>query len=59
MDVLNDRFLNSSEVCKILKISKATLWNWRTSGKLPPTFAVGSTCRWSEKDLNNMANPKS
>lgn len=57
MDISNDRFLRPGEVCKILKISRATLWNWHKSGTLPATLVVGSTCRWSEKDLNNMANP--
>jgi|LakMenEpi03Aug12_release.lakeMendotaPanAssembly.Ray.scaffolds.fasta_scaffold102408_8 predicted DNA-binding transcriptional regulator AlpA len=54
MDILNDRFLKPSEVCKLLKISRATLWNWQKSGVLPPAFAIGSTCRYSEKDINQM-----
>jgi len=54
MDILNDKFFNSGEICKLLRISKATLWNWRTSGKFPPTIQIGTTCRWSDKDLGQM-----
>lgn len=54
IDILNDKFFKINEMCKILRVTRATLWNWRNLGKFPPTITIGTTYRWSEKDLNKM-----
>jgi len=33
-DVLSDEFLDTKQICEMLKISKSTVCNWRNSGKL-------------------------
>lgn len=49
----NSTLLNSQEVCEYLKISKATLWRYVASGKIPqPKRLSRSILLWNKSTLD-------
>lgn len=41
------------EVCKKLKISRTTLYRYRKSGYIIPSFYSGHSARFTEKDIDD------
>jgi excisionase family DNA binding protein len=40
------------EVCRMLKVSRSTLWRWVASGRFPPPLRLsGQTRRWTWKQV--------
>ncbi|MFT4101124.1 MAG: helix-turn-helix domain-containing protein [Burkholderiaceae bacterium] len=38
-------------VCRVFKLSTATVWRWAKTGQLPPPRRIGRSVRWSVGDL--------
>ncbi len=38
--------MNATEMAGMLKVSKATLWRLRASGRLPRPVRIGASVRW-------------
>lgn len=49
----NDDWLDSSDVCRILDISKCTLQSYRTNGKMPFSM-IGGKVYFRESDIAAM-----
>ncbi len=45
-----DQLLTTTEATELLKVSRATLWNWRKSGQLRPQ-QVGGVIRYRKRDV--------
>jgi len=45
--------LTANEVCKILNVSKATLWHWKNKGILIPT-KIGRKNLYKQHEINNL-----
>ena len=39
--------INSREAAKLLKISQRTLWQWHSTGEMPPPIRIGRAVRWA------------
>ncbi len=49
--------VRKAQLCKILGISRTTLWRLQTEGKLPPTVKVSSKIEgWRQSDLSEWMN---
>ena len=47
-----DNYLNASQICSNLGISKRQLWRWKTQETFPaPDIAQGKIVRWSESTV--------
>lgn len=57
MDIFTDRFLKPSEVCKLLRIGRTTLWTLRKSGKFPAGIKIGNSERFTVADIEKLITP--
>lgn len=48
-----DELLTIDEVCKMLKIQRTTLYNWRNSGLLIPDSNIGRLIRYKTSTVQN------
>jgi predicted DNA-binding transcriptional regulator AlpA len=52
---LNEALLTAAETCKVLKISRRTLWSW-SNGRCPilPPVKIGGLSRWTVADVQRL-----
>ncbi len=43
--------MTSEDVARRLRVSKASLWRMRSTGKLPPPIHIGGIVRWRAEDV--------
>jgi predicted DNA-binding transcriptional regulator AlpA len=49
-----DPLLTTTEVARLLRISRVTLWEWRRKGLVPPPLRLGmNRLRWRADDVRN------
>jgi predicted DNA-binding transcriptional regulator AlpA len=46
-----ESFVRMGDICRLLKVSRVTLWEWRRAGKFPQPVAFGTLLRWRESDV--------
>lgn len=44
-------YISRERVCELLKISKATLYRWRRSSKLPPAIYMGGRVLFRKEEI--------
>lgn len=49
--VFDQKYHSCSEVARMLKVSKSTIWNWRNNGKLP-SYRLGSKVYFKIEDIS-------
>lgn len=54
---MNEEFITSAEVQKLLKISKTTLWRFRKQG-LINTYKRGGVFRYKRQEVLNVLEPE-
>jgi predicted DNA-binding transcriptional regulator AlpA len=49
-----DQLLTTTDVARLLRISRVTLWDWRRRGLVPPPLRLGmNRLRWRADDVRN------
>ena len=48
---MDEKLLTTAEVSARYRVSRRTLYHWRSIGQAPPAFKVGRHLRWPEDGL--------
>ena len=49
-----EKYLTTEQVCKILSVSRVTLWNWEKAGILQ-SFRIGNLKRYKKSTIDRLA----
>jgi excisionase family DNA binding protein len=50
---VDDKLLTTDEVSARYRVSRRTLYNWRSIGQAPPAIKVGRHLRWPQAGLQD------
>lgn len=48
--------VDAREVARLLDVSLASIWRWRSAGKLPAPIRIGATLRWRRDAIEAWVN---
>lgn len=53
---MNQEFVTSKDICKLLRVSPMTLDRWLKEGKFPQHLRISNTRRWPKEVVEKAVN---